>query len=130
MSNINKQELRTVATAAKSAPSWYAVGEFGDVVDPAKPEWKPVHEFCKTFTAERVLALLDELEAAEKRIAELETRALKVTFQRMPLDEMGSHRDGKKYSPSFGAGYNCAIVHCESEIREACAAAGISIKGE
>ncbi|KDF60118.1 hypothetical protein AF35_00238 [Enterobacter roggenkampii CHS 79] len=70
------------------------------------------------------------LGAAQKRIAELETRALKVTFQRMPLDEMGSHRDGKKYSPSFGAGYNCAMIHCESEIREACAAAGISNKGE
>lgn len=69
---INKKALRTVATAAKSAPSWYAVGEFGDVVDPAKAEWKPVHEFCKTFTAERVLALLDELEAAQQRIAGLE----------------------------------------------------------
>lgn len=71
MSNIDKQALRNLAVAAKLAPSWYAVGEFGDVVDPAKPEWKPVHEFCKTFTAERVLALLDELEAAESRIAEL-----------------------------------------------------------
>lgn len=59
---INKQALRTVAAAAKSAPSWYAVGKFGDVVDPAKAEWKPVYEFCKTFTAERVLALLDELD--------------------------------------------------------------------
>ncbi|EPD5055148.1 MULTISPECIES: ead/Ea22-like family protein [Enterobacter cloacae complex] len=68
MSNIDKQALRNLAVAAKLAPSWYAVGEFGDVVDPAKPEWKPVHEFCKTFTAERVLALLDELEAKDKRI--------------------------------------------------------------
>ncbi|HGT2975471.1 ead/Ea22-like family protein [Enterobacter hormaechei] len=63
MSNIDKQALRNLAVAAKLAPSWYAVGEFGDVVDPAKPEWKPVHEFCKTFTAARVLALLNELEA-------------------------------------------------------------------
>lgn len=74
MSNIDKQALRNLAVAAKLAPSWYAVGEFGDVVDPAKPEWKPVHEFCKTFTAARVLALLDELESAERRIAELEAR--------------------------------------------------------
>lgn len=71
MSNIDKQALRNLAVAAKLAPSWYAVGEFGDVVDPAKPEWKPVHEFCKTFTAERVLALLDELEAKDKRNTEL-----------------------------------------------------------
>ena len=74
MSNINKQALRDIAAAAVSAPLWHAVGIFGEVVDPAKPEWKPVHDFCKTFTAERVLALLDELEAAEKRIAELEAR--------------------------------------------------------
>ena len=71
MSNIDKQALRNLAVAAKLAPSWYAVGEFGDVVDPAKPEWKPVHEFCKTFTAARVLALLDELEAKEKQIDDL-----------------------------------------------------------
>jgi hypothetical protein len=70
MSNIDKQALRDIAEAAKSTPLWHAVGVFGEVVDPAKPEWKPVHDFCKTFTAERVLALLDELEAAEKRIAE------------------------------------------------------------
>ncbi|WP_343446506.1 ead/Ea22-like family protein [Enterobacter hormaechei] len=69
MSNIDKQALRNLAVAAKLAPSWYAVGEFGDVVDPAKPEWKPVHEFCKTFTAARVLALLDELEAKDKSIS-------------------------------------------------------------
>ncbi len=73
MSNIDKQALRIIATAAKSAPSWYAVGEFGDVVDPAKPEWKPVHEFCKTFTAARVLALLDELEVKDKRLNEILT---------------------------------------------------------
>ncbi|WP_235027211.1 ead/Ea22-like family protein [Enterobacter hormaechei] len=71
MSNIDKQALRNLAVAAKLAPSWYAVGEFGDVVDPAKPEWKPVHEFCKTFTAARVLALLDELEAKDRQMAEL-----------------------------------------------------------
>ncbi|MGX5108008.1 ead/Ea22-like family protein [Enterobacter cloacae] len=73
-----QQALRNLAAAAKSAPSWYAVGAFGDVVDPAKPEWKPVHEFCKTFTASRVLALLDELEAKDKLIAEL-TDSLKQT---------------------------------------------------
>lgn len=71
MTELNKQALRTIAAAAESAPSWYAVGEFGDVVDPANPEWKSVHEFCKAFTAERVLALLDELEAAESRLSEI-----------------------------------------------------------
>ncbi|MFW0558641.1 ead/Ea22-like family protein [Enterobacter hormaechei] len=71
MSNIDKQSLRNIAAAAESAPLWHAVGVFGEVVDPANPEWKPVHDFCKTFTAERVLALLDELKAAEERSREM-----------------------------------------------------------
>ena len=78
MSNIDKQALRDIAADAESTPLWHAVGVFGEVVDPANPEWKPVHDFCKTFTAERVLALLDELEVAEKRIAELEAREVKL----------------------------------------------------
>ncbi|HHZ9098765.1 TPA: ead/Ea22-like family protein [Klebsiella pneumoniae] len=65
MSNIDKQALRDIAAAAESAPLWHAVGVFGEVVDPANPVWKPVHDFFKTFTAERVLALLDELEAVD-----------------------------------------------------------------
>lgn len=69
MRNIDKQALRDIAAAVESAPLWHAVGVFGEVVDPAKPEWKPVHDFCKTFTAERVLALLDELEARDKSIS-------------------------------------------------------------
>ncbi|WP_223824742.1 ead/Ea22-like family protein [Enterobacter bugandensis] len=69
MSNIDKQALRDIAAAAVSTPLWHAVGVFGEVVDPANPEWKPVHDFCKTFTAERVLALLDELEAKDSTIA-------------------------------------------------------------
>jgi len=78
MSNIDKQSLRDIAAAAVSATLWHAVGVFGEVVDPANPEWKPVHDFCKTFAAERVLALLDELEAAEKRIGELDAREVKL----------------------------------------------------
>ncbi|WP_239661377.1 ead/Ea22-like family protein [Enterobacter hormaechei] len=75
MSNIDKQALRDIASSAESAPLWYAVGVFGEVVDSAKPEWKPVHEFCKTFTAGRVLALLDELEAKDKQIDDLKATA-------------------------------------------------------
>jgi hypothetical protein len=75
MSNIDKQALRDIASAAKSTPLWHAVGVFGEVVDPANPEWKPVHDFCNTFTAERVLALLDELEAKDRRIEEEICRA-------------------------------------------------------
>lgn len=86
MSNIDKQALRDIAAAAESAPLWHAVGVFGEVVDPANPEWKPVHEFWKTFTAERALALLDELEAAEKRVAELESDNAYIRNRHKELD--------------------------------------------
>ncbi|MDU2021241.1 MAG: hypothetical protein E6736_13470 [Leclercia adecarboxylata] len=144
MTELNKQALRIIAAAAKSAPSWYAVGEFGDVVDPAKEEWKPVHEFCKTFTAEEVLALLDELEeaeyqrenvirvncglfenltAAEKRIIELEASHTKLR------DSMAAIHNTIRLD---GAQTSLAVIlnaakraHEES----AAVAAGISIKG-
>lgn len=116
MSNINKQELRNLAVAAKLAPSWYAVGEFGDVVDPAKPEWKPVHEFCKTFTAERVLALLDELEAKEKRIAELEAREV-VLPQRYSM----LHR------VDFDEPYHTEMVYKQHQVLEALHDAGVKV---
>ena len=77
----------------------------------------------------RSVALLDELEAAEKRIAELEARTITVEFEPLPMEELGNRRDGKKHPYMFGAGYNSAVVHCESVLHQACAAAGISIKG-
>ncbi|ENT8922961.1 ead/Ea22-like family protein [Enterobacter hormaechei] len=85
MSNIDKQALRDIAAAAVSTPLWHAVGVFGEVVDPANPEWKPVHDFCKTFTAERVLALLDELEAKDKQIADLK-EAFRIALSAAGID--------------------------------------------
>ena len=57
MSNINKQELREAAERAASDSWGYDRDEFNEFLTPAT-----------------VLALLDELEAAEKRIAELERK--------------------------------------------------------
>lgn len=95
MSNIDKQTLRDIAAAAKSTPLWHAVGVFGEVVDPANPEWKPVHDFCKTFTAERVLALLDELEAEDKRIADLRETLLAARSHVMQCARLGdAHANG------------------------------------
>ncbi|WP_240530737.1 ead/Ea22-like family protein [Enterobacter hormaechei] len=55
MSNIDKQALREAAERAASDSWGYDRDEFNDAL-----------------TTDTVLALLDELEAAEKRIAELE----------------------------------------------------------
>ncbi|GJL05261.1 MULTISPECIES: ead/Ea22-like family protein [Enterobacter cloacae complex] len=54
MSNIDKQELREAAERAESDSWGYDRDEFNEALTPST-----------------VLALLDELEAAEKRIAEL-----------------------------------------------------------
>ncbi|WP_431640668.1 ead/Ea22-like family protein [Enterobacter hormaechei] len=57
MSNINKQGLREAAERAESDSWGYDRDEFNEALTPST-----------------VLALLDELEAAEKRIAELERK--------------------------------------------------------
>ncbi|MDJ1450793.1 ead/Ea22-like family protein [Enterobacter hormaechei subsp. xiangfangensis] len=57
MSNINKQELREAAERAESDSWGYDRDEFNEALTPST-----------------VLALLDELETAEKRIAELEAK--------------------------------------------------------
>lgn len=57
MSNINKQELREAAERAESDSWGYDRDEFNEALTPAA-----------------VLALLDELEAAENRIAEVESQ--------------------------------------------------------
>ncbi|WP_113382992.1 ead/Ea22-like family protein [Escherichia coli] len=57
MSNIDKQALREAAERAESDSWGYDRDEFNEALTPST-----------------VLALLDELEAAEKRIAELERK--------------------------------------------------------
>lgn len=71
-----------------------------------------------------------KLEAAEKRIAELEALAKSVKFDPIPMEELGNKSDGKKHPYMFGAGYNSAVVHCESVLSLAFAAAGIGVKRE
>ncbi|SFA95225.1 Ead/Ea22-like protein [Citrobacter amalonaticus] len=63
MSNIDKQALREIAEQTKIA------GEAP--VMPFEQRINALNDFMKHFTPATVLALLDELEAAEKRIAEL-----------------------------------------------------------
>ncbi|EHN1271671.1 hypothetical protein KHR68_004251 [Salmonella enterica subsp. enterica serovar Senftenberg] len=76
-----------------------------------------------------VIVALDELDAADKRIAELEALAKSVKFDPIPMEELGNKSDGKKHPYMFGAGYNSAVVHCESVLLQEFAAAGTG-KGE
>ncbi|ELC1078066.1 TPA: ead/Ea22-like family protein [Citrobacter freundii] len=91
---------------------------------------KKTMDFISAANPAAVLALLDDLEAAERRIAELEARTITVKFEPIPMEELGNRRDGKKHPYMFGAGYNSAVVHCESVLHQACDAAGIGVKGE
>lgn len=74
-------------------------------------------------------SLFDRLRAAEKCIAKLEALAKSVKFDPIPMEELGNKSNGKKHPYMFGAGYNSAVVHCESVMLKAFAAAGIG-KGE
>ncbi|EOX6727623.1 ead/Ea22-like family protein [Salmonella enterica subsp. enterica serovar Heidelberg] len=80
---------------------------------------KKTMDFISAANPATVLALLDELEAAEKRIAELEAR--KVTVK-LPADYRNS--DGSINDDMFNT---CAVVGAFSE---ALSAAGIGVKGE
>ncbi|MDM3213912.1 ead/Ea22-like family protein [Citrobacter sp. Cf093] len=76
-------------------------------------------EFIAAANPDTVLALLDELEAEEKCIAELDTRTVTI---KLPADYRND--DGSINDDMFNT---CEVV---GAFREALAAAGIGVKGE
>lgn len=66
MSNIDKQQIRDDIARRKSMP------DFGISSDANLERLRAIQETQRSFGLEVVEALLDELEVAEKRIAELE----------------------------------------------------------
>ncbi|EOT1891499.1 ead/Ea22-like family protein [Citrobacter freundii] len=76
-------------------------------------------EFIAAANPATVLVLLDELEAAEKCIAELDTRTVTI---KLPADYRND--DGSINDDMFNT---CEVV---GAFREALAAAGIGVKGE
>lgn len=73
---------------------------------------------------ESILVAIDEIKS---RIAELEARTVTVSFTPIPMCELGNKSDGAKHPYMFGAGYNSAVVHCGSELQQACARAGVTL---
>lgn len=102
MSNIDTQALREAAERAESDSWGYDRDEFNEALTPST-----------------VLALLDELEAAEKRIAELEARTVKLPEYRNSPD---MHTKQFYEAIGFNQGLDVFI--------EALRAAGIGVKGE
>ncbi|MCX3172916.1 ead/Ea22-like family protein [Escherichia coli] len=85
MSNIDKQALREIAAAAVGAHERLSVMPPDDIFDISLAEGTQLDADITALNAlnsaanpTTVLALLDELEAAEKRIAELEAREVKL----------------------------------------------------
>lgn len=75
--------------------------------------------FIATANPSTVLALLDEMEAAEKRIAELEARGISLPERSSMLHRTDFHDD-----------YQTVMAYKVSEVIDAIRAAGIRIKGE
>lgn len=131
MTALNKQALREAANAANIA-SWGKWESYkphkGAIGYEVKVGAKAVAQHClkvdSAFIAaanpSTVLAILDELESAEKRIAELEARTITVKqFDDFQIVHYGGSED-------YAKGY----IDCQNNYNKALTAAGIGVKGE
>ncbi|VFS64103.1 Uncharacterised protein [Kluyvera cryocrescens] len=112
MSEIDYQELREAATKAK---------ELGNISRYTKAKITRL-EFKEAATPDAVLALLDDLEAAEKRIAELDARQVVLP------STQDVHPLGPQSAKIFCDFHRNIINRCADEIRKA--GVNVSIKGE
>ncbi|MBJ9034663.1 ead/Ea22-like family protein [Citrobacter freundii] len=134
MSNIDKQALREAAEKATPG-EWkrmmrnsdelmttfhgIAIGNVFVELTTGKRDIFDA-EFIAASNPATMLALLDELEAAEKRIAELEARTAVVKhFDEFQIVHYGGSED-------YAKGY----IDCQNNYNKALAAAGIGVKGE
>ncbi|EFB7426617.1 ead/Ea22-like family protein [Escherichia coli] len=125
MSEINYQALREVAERAIPAMerllmlpadddllSEQELKDYGVDID-------ALNAFKFLTGPETVLTLLDELEAAKKRIAELEAREISLSERSSMLHRTDFHED-----------YQTVMAYKVSEVIDAIRATGIRIKGE
>ena len=116
MTALNKQALRQIATDAHELG---IIKRYTKGIEANK-------RFVAIATPLTVLALLNELEAAEKRIAELETRAISIPEVRITVAE--SKRKNLTWR-ELGA-YNEGADVSKEAILAVIRAAGIGVKGE
>lgn len=140
MSNINKQALREAAEKAtpgrvgdridgSGSIKYECHGYDGSLVlrtDHKNMEYGFIGDnsnadelFFRLCVPDVILALLDELEAAEKRIAELEAREISLPERISMLHRTDFHED-----------YQTVMAYKVSEVIAAIRSAGIRIKGE
>ena len=104
MTALNKQELREAAERAESDSWGYDRDEFNEALTPST-----------------VLALLDELEAKDKRIAELEAREVVLP------SVQDVHPLGPQSAKVFCEFHRSIVNRCADEIRKV--GVKVSIKG-
>ncbi|WP_417715197.1 ead/Ea22-like family protein [Escherichia coli] len=126
MSNIDKQALREIAAAAVGAHERLSVMPPDDIFDISLAEGTQLDADITALNAlnsaanpTTVLALLASLEAAEKRIAELEAREIRLPERSSMLHRTDFHDD-----------YQTVMAYKVSEVIDAIRATGIRIKGE
>lgn len=129
MSNIDKQALREIAAEAVGAHERLSVMPPDDIFDISLAEGTQLDADITALNAlnsaanpATVLALLDELETAEKRIAELEAR--QVVLPRT----QDVHPLGPQSAKIFCDFHRNIINRCADEIRKV--GVNVSIKGE
>ncbi|EGO7599377.1 ead/Ea22-like family protein [Escherichia coli] len=129
MSKIDYQALRMAAENATPG-EWCTDDYYGVIADAglngnyyialcAGSDKRANKRFIAAANPAAVLALLDELEAAKKRIAELEAREILLPERSSMLHRTDFHDD-----------YQTVMAYKVSEVIAAIRAAGIRIKGE
>ncbi len=134
MSNINKQELREAAERAESDSWGYDRDEFNEALTPSTvlallDELEAAEKRIDILrqdkdkvidmSTERVSKLLARAEDAEKRVAELKAREVKLPQRYSML-----HRT------DFDESYQAQMVYKQHQVLEALHDAGIRINGE
>lgn len=133
MTALNKQALRSKSRAAsagewikESGDGWEAICSSDDqangnfiIAHFEGPDAKENREFVQVANPATVLAILDELESAEKRIAELEAREISLP-----------ERSSMLYRTDFHEDYHTVMAYKVSDVIAAIRAAGIGVKGE
>lgn len=135
MSNIDKQALRINAQLAssgkwikESGDGWEAICSSDDLANAGfivahfeGPDAKENREFIQAANPAVVLALLDELEAKDKRIAELEAREVVLP------STQDVHPLGPQSAKIFCEFHRSIVNRCADEIRKV--GVKVSIKG-
>ncbi|MFA1264477.1 hypothetical protein ACDI46_02040 [Klebsiella pneumoniae] len=128
---IDAKELAIIARYSKgraAAEEFYSLANPNNVI--ALVEALEKAQGMETYWETQCRGITDHCEELQARIAELGSRTVNIKFAPIQVEELGNVRDGKKHPYMFGAGYNSAVIHCESVIQQELDAKGIKWEAE